>query len=339
VDRGQDAFRDLAVARAGIGMIRPTLDYLSSAGERAATIVPLTWFTLIVSIVVCWVIAVLLWSGVRRARRLGPDVEPRAIEVRRGGDGLGWIKWGLAVSAVPLLVSLVWTMAALGSVAGPPRRPGLTIDVTPRQWWWEVRYSGARPADTFLTANEIHIPTGTRVLVRLHGGDVIHSFWVPQLSGKTDAIPGQTNLSWIAADRPGRYYGQCTEFCGLEHAKMAFEVVADTPANFEAWRRAQLQTAPPPATAAAERGLRFFEYRCALCHAVRGTSAASYYGPDLTHLMSRRLIAGGTLPNNRGTLGGWVEAPQTVKPGALMPDQRLTGQQVNDVIAYLETLK
>ena len=317
----------------------PTLDYLTSSGERAATILPLTWFTLIVSIAVCCLIAILLWGGLRRARREVSDVEPRAVAVERGGDGLSWIKWGLAISAVPLAISLVWTMAALGQIAGPPRRSGLTIDVTPHQYWWEVRYTGPTAANVFTTANEIHIPTDTRVLVRLHGGDVIHSFWVPQLSGKTDAIPGQTNLTWIAADRPGRYFGQCSEFCGLEHAKMAFEVVADTPDAFNQWRRAQLQTAPPPATDAARRGLQFFQYRCALCHAVRGTLAASHYGPDLTHLMSRQLIASGALSNTRGNLAGWVDAPQTVKPGALMPDQKLSGQQLNDVVAYLETLK
>jgi cytochrome c oxidase subunit 2 len=315
------------------------LSYLTSSGERAATIVPLTWFVLAVSVIVCCVIGVLLWIGVRRTHRHGPSVETRAVAVERGGDGLSWIRWGLALSALPLLVTLIWTMAALGHIAGPPRRPGLTLDVTPRQWWWEVRYNDQDPSATFLTANEIHIPTGARVLVRLHGADVIHSFWVPQLSGKTDAIPGQTNLTWLQADQPGRYLGQCSEYCGLEHAKMAFEVVADTPTGFDLWRRSQLQTAPPPTTASAERGLQYFEYRCSMCHAVRGTSASSYYGPDLTHLMSRRLIAAGVLPNSRGSLAGWVQSPQSTKLGAAMPDQKLTGQQLNDVVDYLETLK
>ncbi|HEX4695420.1 cytochrome c oxidase subunit II [Sphingomonas sp.] len=311
------------------------LAYLSGSGERANTIVPLTWYVLVVSIVVCIVIAALLWGGVRRAR----FADSADVAVERGGNGLGWIKWGVIISAVPLAISLIWTMAALGSVVGPPRRAGLTIDVTAHQYWWEVRYDGASPSETFLTANEIHIPTGVKVLVRLHGGDVIHSFWVPQLSGKTDAIPGQINLTWLQADSPGRYRGQCSEYCGLEHAEMGFEVVADPPADFARWRMAQLQTAPPPATDAARRGQAFVQYRCAMCHAVRGTLAASHYGPDLTHLMSRRLIAAGMLLNNRGNRAGWIEAPQTVKPGALMPNQKLTGQQLNDLDAYLETLK
>ena len=315
-------------------MSRSPLEYLTSSGERAATIVPLTWFMLAVSIVVCVVIAALLAIALRRSRR----GEPNAVVVERGGDGLGWIRWGLAGSAVPLLVSLVWTMAALGRIAGPPANAGLIVDVTPHQYWWEARYGATGGTGGFATANEIHIPTGTRVLIRLHGADVIHSFWVPQLSGKTDAIPGQTNLSWIAADRPGRYYGQCTEFCGLEHAKMAFEVVADAPADFEAWRRAQAEAASPP-TADASRGLQLFRGRCADCHVVRGGAGAAGDAPDLTHLMSRRLIAGGTLANTRGNLAGWVANPQATKPGALMPDQPLTGQQLNDIVAYLETLK
>ena len=316
-------------------MTSTPLQYLTSSGTRAAAIVPLTWFTLAISITVCIVIATLLSLGVRRLRH----VDARAVAVERGGDGLDWIKWGLVISAVPLLITLVWTMAALAQVVGPPRRPGVTLDVTPHQYWWEVRYDGESPSDTFLTANEIHIPTGTKVLVRLHGGDVIHSFWVPQLSGKTDAIPGQTNLAWLEADAPGRYRGQCTEFCGLEHAKMAFEVVADTPTAFAAWRRAQLQTAPPPSSASEQQGLEYFQYRCSMCHAVRGTLASSHYGPDLTHLMSRRLIASGMLPNTRGDLAGWIEAPQATKPGALMPDQQLNGDQLNHVVDYLETLK
>ncbi len=316
-------------------MSAPPLGYLTSAGERAAAIVPLTWFVLAVSVIVCMVVAVLLLAAIvhPRGRAL-----PTAI-VAGDDHGLAWIKWGLVLSALPLIVTLFWTMAALGRVAGPPRSPALVLDVTPRQYWWEVRYDARDPADRFVTANEIHIATGARVLVRLHGGDVIHSFWVPQLSGKTDAIPGQTNLTWLAADVPGRYRGQCAEFCGLEHAKMAFEVVAEPPAAFERWRRAQLQTAPPPSSDAAQRGARIFQSHCASCHAVRGARAAGSTAPDLTHLMSRRLIAAGTLPNTRGSLAGWVRAPQASKPGALMPDQQLTGQQLGDMLTYLVTLK
>jgi cytochrome c oxidase subunit 2 len=311
------------------------LAYLSSEGQRAGTIVPLTWFTLGVSIIVCLIIGVLVLIAARRAQ----FADPETLAVERRGNGMRWIGIGVVLTSVPLAITLVWTIGALANTVGPPRRPGLVLDVTGHQWWWQVDYNGATPSERFATANEIHIPVGEKVLVRLHGADVIHSFWVPKLSGKTDAIPGQTNLSWIEADRPGVYRGQCTEYCGAEHARMGFEVVAEPPAQFERWRAAQLQTAPPPATPAQLRGAQLFQFRCSLCHAVRGTNAASHYGPDLSHIASRRMIAAGMLPNNPGTLTGWIENPQAVKPGALMPDQHLSGQQLTDLTAYLETLK
>jgi cytochrome c oxidase subunit II len=176
-------------------------------------------------------------------------------------------------------------------------------------------------------------------LVRLHGADVIHSFWVPQLAGKTDAIPGQTNLSWIQADRPGRYLGQCTEFCGYQHAHMQFEVVAQSQADFDHWAASQRQPAATPNSEAAARGLSLVEYRCGLCHRVRGTAAGAVSAPDLTHLMSRRTLAAGTLLNNPGNLAGWIENPQDLKPGNLMPSQQLSGKELTDALAYLETLQ
>ncbi|WP_454884955.1 cytochrome c oxidase subunit II [Sphingomonas oryzagri] len=316
------------------------LNFLTSAGKRADITLPLTWFVLAVSIIVCLIIAVLLWMAVKRRRATGGAAETAGIAVERNsGAGLRWITIALALSAVPLLVTLVWTMAALAHVAGPPRRTEMTIDVTGHQWWWEVEYHGPNPSDMFATANEIHIPVGVPVVVRLHGGDVIHSFWVPQLAGKTDAIPGQQNIAWLEAKRPGVFRGQCTEYCGAEHAKMGFEVVAQPAADFERWRLAQLQTAPPPGNPQQAYGMQLTTFRCGLCHAIRGTDAGSHYGPDLTHLMSRRTIAAAMLPNNPGALSGWVQNPQSVKPDALMPDQHLSGPELEAVTAYLETLK
>lgn len=314
------------------------LGYLDAAGSRAGTILPLTWFTLWVSVLVCVVIAVLLWLGVRRARG-NRWVQVRDIPVSRGTSGLKWITVGLVISAVPLLITLVWTMVALAAVSGPPAHPALTLDVTGHQWWWEVRYDSDDPSHIFSTANEIHIPVGVPILVRLHGGDVIHSFWVPKLSGKTDTIPGQTNLTWLEARQPGRYAGQCAEYCGAEHANMAFEVVAQAQADFERWRANQLQPAPQPTSAAARHGLEVVEYRCGLCHQVRGTRAGAVSAPDLTHLMSRQKIASGRLVNSPGVLVAWIQNAQELKPGNLMPDQFLTGPELVDVRAYLETLK
>jgi cytochrome c oxidase subunit 2 len=316
------------------------LGYLeAAAGQRAQIILPLTWLTLGISVLVCVIIAILLWKGVRRARMSGGAEQTRAVPVAHGGSGLQWIGVGLSISAVPLLVTLVWTMVALAKSSFPPGDTQLTLDVTGRQWWWDVRYDAKEPDKSFVTANEIHIPVGVPVLVRLHGGDVIHSFWVPKLSGKTDTIPGQTNVTWLQASQPGRYRGQCMEYCGYQHAHMAFEVVAESKEDFQRWREHQLQPAPAPQTDQQRRGMELVEYRCGLCHEVRGTTAGALAAPDLTHLMSRRTIAAGTLPNGVGTLGGWIEGAEQLKPGTLMPDQNLTGSQLSDTLAYLETLQ
>jgi cytochrome c oxidase subunit II len=314
------------------------LGYLDAAGQRAQIILPLTWFTLGVSILVCVIIAILLWVGVRRARLSGGAEQTRTVEVLRGSSGMRWIGIGVGISSVALLVTLVWTMVALARSSAPADTP-LTLDVTGQQWWWNVKYNAPQPDQSFITANEIHIPVGVPVLVRLHGADVIHSFWVPKLSGKTDTIPGQTNVTWLQASQPGRYRGQCMEYCGVQHAHMGFEVVAESKEDFQRWREHQLQPAPAPQTDQQRRGMELVVYRCGLCHGVRGTTAAAVVAPDLTHLMSRRTIAAGTLPNGVGTLGGWIEGAEQLKPGTLMPDQNLTGQQLTDTLAYLETLQ
>jgi cytochrome c oxidase subunit 2 len=314
------------------------LGYLDAAGVRAQHILPLTWFTLCVSTVVCVVIAWLLWSGIRR-RRMPDGISIAGVVVARGGDGLRWIRVGLIVSALPLAATLVWTMVALAAVAGPPAHPALVLDITARQWWWDVRYSSAEPSEQFETANEIHIPVGQPVLVRLHAADVIHSFWVPKLTGKTDVIPGQINQSWMQTSAPGVYLGQCSEFCGYQHAHMQFEVIAQSPEDFAAWQAAQRKAAALPASPEAARGLEVMQSRCALCHQVRGTSAGAVIAPDLTHLMSRATLAAGTLANTPGNLAGWIQDPQDLKPGSLMPNQYLSAQQLTDVLAYLETLR
>lgn len=320
------------------------LSYLSAAGTRAERILPLTWYLLLVAVAVCLIIAALLWIAVRRnpcvaASRSDAPQSIQDVPIARGTDSVRWITFGVAISAIPLVIALVWTMVALAGTSGPPSNPALVLDVTGHQWWWEVRYDSAEPAQVFLTANEIHIPVGETVLVRLHGGDVIHSFWVPKLTGKTDTIPGQVNFSWIRADRPGLYRGQCTEYCGYQHAHMSLEVIAESRAAFEQWRAAQLSPAPAPSTPDQTRGQHLVEYRCGLCHQVRGTLAGAISAPDLTHIASRRTIAAGTLLNNPGNLSGWIENPQAVKPGSLMPDQFLSAQELADVRAYLETLQ
>lgn len=311
------------------------MGYLETFGPRADPVTALAWGLIVLSCAVCAIVAVLVLAGVlARRSRAG---EPASI--RRGQGALAWVWGGVAVSAVALLACLVWTVQVLAAIDSPPTRPALTIEVTGHQWWWEARYLSDRPDQVFTTANEIHVPVGRPVLIKLASADVIHSFWVPALTGKTDTIPGRTNVSWLQADRPGVYRGQCTEYCGEDHALMAFYVVAQPPAAFEAWRRGQLATPAAPAAPQAVRGAALFQDHCSVCHRVAGTDADGVVGPDLTHLMSRSTIASGILPNTGADLAGWVSDPQALKPATRMPPTNLSGPDLHAVVAYLETLK
>jgi cytochrome c oxidase subunit 2 len=312
--------------------------YLSGSGLQTAWVTPLLWYSLVVSIAVVVIITgLVLWASV--SREFGSGKRTLAeVPVERIRGGVRWIWIGLGISLVPLLVSLVWTVGVLARTGPVPGAP-LTINVTARQWWWDAEYVGTEPWQRFRTANELHIPVGLPVRINLASGDVIHSFWVPKLSGKMDVIPGQTNITWIQAEKPGRYVGQCGEFCGLQHAHMRLAVIAEPPSQFARWREAQLRPARAPVTPEQARGLAIVEYRCSLCHAVRGTNAGAAAAPDLTHLMSRSTIAAGVLPNNPAALSGWIENPQSVKPGSLMPNQTLSGPDLDSLRAYLETLQ
>lgn len=318
-------------------MTDPPLSYLVSHGPRADPVTPLTWGLLIISIAVVVIVGALVLAG-----SVGPRVSSLFGPMGRtplaaNGGGIGWIWWGVGLSCPPLAAAVIWTVTTLAAVDEPRTAPTLTIEVTGQQWWWRVRYLGADPSQVFETANEIHIPAGQPVRVRLIGGDVIHSFWVPQLAGKTDTIPGQVNVTWLQADVPGRYAGQCTEYCGLQHAHMQFIVVAETPIAFAAWRRAQAQPAATPAGALAQDAA-VFDGQCGKCHTVRGSAADGRLGPDLTHLMTRQTLAAGALPNTPGALSGWISDPQGNKPGALMPGDLVSGPQLAEVRDYLETL-
>jgi cytochrome c oxidase subunit 2 len=283
------------------------------------------------------VVAALVLAAVLRRRAPGTYGPIGEAPVLGGETGLNWIVVGVGISSIALVMSLIWTVAVLAQVNQPGGSEPFTIEVTGHQWWWEVRYVSAEPDRVFRTANEIHIPVGRPVRFQLKGGDVIHSFWVPALGGKTDTIPGQTNVTWLEADRPGRYRGQCTEFCGFQHAHMALEVVADPPAQFSAWWNGQLQSVQ--ATPAVAPGEALFVEKCGTCHAVRGTDAGGQVAPDLTHLMSRQWIAAGAAPNTPAGLSGWIANPQGVKPGALMPTLYLSGPELTQVRDFLETLR
>ena len=216
----------------------------------------------------------------------------------------------------------------------------LTIKVRGLQWWWGIEYSGSTESPRFETANEIHIPVGKNVRLQLEGIDVIHSFWVPSLAGKQDLIPGRPNELIIRADRAGVYRGQCAEFCGLQHAHMAFFVIAEEPAAFEEWARLQRQDAAASSDREASAGQQaFLSKQCAACHTIRGTSANGTTGPDLTHVGGRKYIAAGLLETTRGSLAAWIADPQTLKPGNNMPMVPLDAEELRSISAYLAGLK
>lgn len=308
------------------------LNYLTAAGDRANTILPLTWATIAISVAVTLVIFALVGVGSWHGRQ----PEGAVSEVTGGESPVRWVWIGVGVSTAILFATAVWTLYALSALAAGDEKPDVSIEVTGHQWWWEIRYLSETPAQVFTTANELHIPVGARVRVVLQSSDVIHSFWVPQLGGKTDAIPGQRNVAWLQASKPGTFIGQCSEYCGQQHAHMGLRVVAETPEAFERWRAGQRRPVQPmPPDSEAARGERVFEARCGGCHRVRGTLAGGVLGPDLTHLATRDTIAAGTLPNKPAFLSAWIADPQHIKPGTKMPAMKLSGPQLQAIRQFL----
>jgi len=303
---------------------------LSPASHASHTISSLWWGMLIGSAVILAVVLSLLTLGLLRRRGIEPDE-------RRPVGGGTWLvaTGGLAVPLVVLVVLFIITIGALPTTSAAGKNTTLTIDVVGRQWFWDVDY----PGSGVRTANEIHIPVGTSVLVRVRSADVIHSLWVPMLNRKIDVIPGRTNEVVWRADRTGTFRGQCAEFCGVEHAHMALYVVAEPRPSFDAWIAAQARPEPPPATPALERGQQIFlGSACEYCHTIAGTNASGTIGPDLTHLAIRLSLGAGTIPNSKGYLAGWILDPQHIKPGNRMPATALDGPELQSLLAYLESL-
>jgi len=250
----------------------------------------------------------------------------------------------------------LWTGAVIGGLMGlaiasfftdrglahpnGDNKPVVSIELTGNQWWWDAKYHFHDPSKDFRTANELHIPLGAATYILLKANDVIHSFWVPNLAGKQDLIPGHTNDIVLVPTKVGHYRGQCAEYCGLQHAHMALDIVVDTPADYQRWLARQQQTAPPPADPQARAGYVFFmNKQCSACHTIAGTPAGGQVAPDLTHVAGRATIAAGTLPNTPGAMHAWVADPQGVKPGNNMPYIGLDADELHAVVAYLETLK
>jgi cytochrome c oxidase subunit 2 len=312
---------------------------LEPGGPQAAQLEGLWWFAFWISAVV-WVltVAALLYATFHKRRpHEVPILEPTLSTERRS------LRWTVAATGATIAILLAFLVVDLltgRSLAALERREALTIRVTGYQWWWRVEYRDTVPSRVVVTANELHVPVGRPVMIEATSGDVIHSFWVPSLHGKRDLVPGLRNRLWIQADRPGIYRGECAEFCGHQHAKMAFVVVAESQEQFDRWYAGQLREATPPTDSLRARGLAVFEGKsCAMCHQIRGTLAGGHVAPDLTHLASRRTLAAGSLPNTRGHLAGWIVDPQSIKPGTRMPANNLEPDELHALLAYLEGLK
>jgi cytochrome c oxidase subunit 2 len=314
---------------------------IEPGGPQAEQLLDLWWVMVIVCGVTFLILLVFFIRALVRAPR-GTAATPADLSslttAEYGARKAVSVAIGLsALGLVFLMVASFMTDRALARL-GPPE---LQVDVTGHQWWWDLKYNDPTdPSRNFTTANELHVPVGKAVLLRLRADDVIHSFWVPNLAGKKDLIPGRVSTLIFSAEKPGVYRGQCAEFCGLHHAKMAFLVIAEPPDKYEAWAAGQRQSAPPPKSAQEKHGQELFvNGRCAMCHAIQGTQANGRRAPDLSHLMSRKTLAAGMLPNSIGHLAGWILDPQGIKPGVNMPSNPMAPDDLDALLVYLGTLQ
>jgi len=281
----------------------------------------------------------LIYSALRyRHKPKGEKTEPAQIY----GSAPLEIAWTVA----PLLIVFVLFLVVVRSVVEAREDPShanlVEIKVIGHQWWWEYVYTD-ETGQIIRTANEMHVPCGplgdpTPVALDLVSADVVHSFWVPRLAGKTDLIPGRNNRMWFGTDAPATYYGQCAEFCGMQHANMKLLVIAEPPEDYRAWLENERSDAVEDAAVAAGRE-RFLALACVNCHTIRGTASRGVVGPDLTHLMARQTLAAGAAPLDRDKLLAWIEDPDTIKPGSLMPNMHLSKADAELLVSYLETLK
>ena len=306
---------------------------LDPAGPYAGSITTLSWVLLAMAAVVLGIVLVALWVALFGRTRM---------QARLGGTTLIWVG-GIAFPVVVLSLLLFYGLSLTRSLSSPIQGDEMRVRVTGEMWWWRVAYLDPEGRAVLHDANELHIPTGEPVVLELESGDVIHSFWVPRLSGKLDMVPGRRNLMRIQANEPGVYGGQCAEYCGGPHALMGFAVVAHTPADFDRFVRDRLarRAAQVVPAAVASRGAALFDSAgCAACHRIAGTGANGLAGPDLTFVGARRTLGAGILPNNRGTMMGWIANSQAIKPNNRMPPYTmLSGEELTALAAYLEAQK
>lgn len=309
-------------------LISSITSFAPQAPETRA-IVGLWGISLVVfTLIFCVVVGIIVYSLMRFRWREG-EPDPEQIAGNKTVERL----W--TVIPVLIVVALFALTVRTMGLSDPPAAPEPDLIMVGHQWWWEARY----PKSGVITANEVHIPVGQPISVRLEATDVLHEFWVPELARKMTTVPGHPNHIWIQADKAGTYLGVCSEFCGTQHAWMRFTVVAEDPAQYADWEKAQLAPAVAP-TGEAAKGLAVFEQMsCVACHAIQGTSATARVAPDLTHFASRQQFGGGVAQNTPENLHRWLANPQDVKPGVLMPNFKFTDEQVNELVAYFETLK
>jgi cytochrome c oxidase subunit 2 len=307
---------------------------LNPAGPNSATIASLFNVVLVIATVVFVVVEGLILISAFRFRRRAKDTsEPTQVH----GNTKAEIAWTIlpALIVVTLFVMALQTQQTLDAKPAAAAEQ-MTVKVIGHQFWWEYQY----PDLGITTATDLVIPTGKVVNLELSSVDVIHSFWVPQLNGKTDAFPNHVNYTWIQANTPGIYYGQCAELCGASHANMRVVVIAKTPEEFDQWVKGQQAPAAEPTDALAQQGqLVFSAGACIGCHAIAGTAANGKTGPDLTHMGSRTSIAGGMLTNTEGNMRRWLANPPALKPGSIMPNLNLTRTEIDALTAYLQSLK
>jgi cytochrome c oxidase subunit 2 len=332
----------LVVAAASAGpsawadLPQKTPSIFAPASTPAYSIMGLSIFALAVTGGIFVVVGGLLTFAIIRYRERANDDTSEPPQI------YGSMQVELAWTVIPILIVVVLfltTARIIFAIQDAPKpRDALDVTVVGHQFWWEFRY----PQLGIVTANELHVPVSTPqdplpTYLHLLSADVDHSFWVPQLAGKTDLIPNHPNDTWIEPQHTGLYYGQCAQFCGIEHAKMLLRVYVETPAQFQAWVKSQQQPAAEDPQVAAGREV-FETHACANCHAVKGTGAAGTFGPDLTHLASRDTIAAGAADNTPQNLFEWIKDPDSMKLGCLMPSMQLSDGQIHELVAYLETL-
>jgi cytochrome c oxidase subunit II len=332
----------LALGVAGCASLDSNESVLSPAGPQTNRVANLFWLFCGVSFAV-WLI-VMLFFGFALAKRRQAATDQPMLRPDPRRERRMWTTVGGAMGAtlIVLLVLLIaeFTTARATHLFGESVKDQVSIQITGHQWWWDVQYKDATANKSISTANELVIPVGKPVGIELNSADVIHSFWMPNLQGKKDLVPGHPSVIYLQADRVGMYWGECAEFCGFQHAKMRMVVKAVSQSDFDAWLAKNRQPAPPPTTASESRGQQvFMTSNCVLCHQISGTMAFGRIGPNLSGVGGRSILAAGAITNTHDNMAAWLADPQGIKPGTQMPKTNLSSQDVQALTDYLESLK